>query len=123
MTVVLVIPLGFTALSKIISQRWRDLPEQGKEFYRELARLDWRRHQESNSAAAAAKVQASQQEQQENGCVGLPYSGRSSTRNWLREAKVSCALRLLAKNYRAILEHSRKRCKMSKGATIAAASL
>ena len=32
-------------LSKVIAQRWRDLPEAGKDFYRNLARADWSRYQ------------------------------------------------------------------------------
>jgi hypothetical protein len=37
--------IGFTALSKLISKRWKDLPEDQKDFYREVASLDWERYQ------------------------------------------------------------------------------
>jgi hypothetical protein len=37
--------IDFTTLSKLISKRWKDLPEDQKDFYREVASLDWERYQ------------------------------------------------------------------------------
>jgi hypothetical protein len=37
--------IDFTSLSKLISKRWKDLSEDQKDFYREVASLDWERYQ------------------------------------------------------------------------------
>lgn len=37
--------IDFTTLSKLISTRWKELPEQDKEFYRQVAAKDWERYQ------------------------------------------------------------------------------
>jgi hypothetical protein len=37
--------IDFTTLSKLISKRWKGLPEDQKDFYREVASLDWERYQ------------------------------------------------------------------------------
>jgi hypothetical protein len=37
--------IDFTTLSKLISKRWRDLPEDQRAFYRQVASLDWKRYQ------------------------------------------------------------------------------
>jgi len=39
--------MEFTQLSRVIAQRWKDLAEHGKDFYRNLARADWNRYQET----------------------------------------------------------------------------
>ena len=33
-------------LSRVIAQRWKDLPEYGKAFYRQLAKADWNKYQQ-----------------------------------------------------------------------------
>ncbi|GKY96616.1 hypothetical protein MPSEU_000621200 [Mayamaea pseudoterrestris] len=37
--------IDFTTLSKLISSRWKELSEQDKEFYRQVAAKDWERYQ------------------------------------------------------------------------------
>ena len=37
--------IDFTTLSKLISTRWKELPECDKEFYRQVAAKDWERYQ------------------------------------------------------------------------------
>ena len=45
------------SLSKVIGERWRKLPDEGKEFYRDVAARDAQRH-------ALQQLQAQQQQQQ-----------------------------------------------------------
>jgi len=42
--------IDFTTLSKLISQRWKKLPEEGKNFYRCVAAKDWGRYQREINA-------------------------------------------------------------------------
>ena len=37
--------ISFSSLSKLVSQRWKELPEAHKGFYKELASKDWTRYQ------------------------------------------------------------------------------
>jgi hypothetical protein len=37
--------IDFTSLSKLISKRWKELPEDSRAFYRQVASLDWERYQ------------------------------------------------------------------------------
>jgi hypothetical protein len=37
--------IDFTTLSKLISQRWKELGDDNKEFYRQVASQDWERYQ------------------------------------------------------------------------------
>jgi HMG (high mobility group) box len=38
--------ISFTALSKLVSQRWKVLPPEQKEFYQHVVSKDWKRYQE-----------------------------------------------------------------------------
>jgi hypothetical protein len=49
--------IDFTTLSKCISQRWRDLSEEGKDFYRDIATADWQRYQQQVNHIASFRMQ------------------------------------------------------------------
>jgi hypothetical protein len=60
--------IDFSTLSKVISTRWKELPDDRKDFYRQVAAQDWARfqndlaeykHGASIDAAAAAAAAAS----------------------------------------------------------------
>lgn len=38
--------IDFTTLSKLISSRWKELPEERKDFYKQVAARDWERYQQ-----------------------------------------------------------------------------
>jgi HMG (high mobility group) box len=54
--------IDFTSLSRLISSRWKELPDCRKDFYRQVAAQDWERFQreleEYKKPAAAANAQA-----------------------------------------------------------------
>lgn len=45
--------INFATLSKSISMRWKQLPESGKEFYREISLRDWDRFRKESSELEA----------------------------------------------------------------------
>lgn len=56
--------IAFTTLSKLISQRWKDLDDDKREFYRQVAAKDWERYQRELSdykrlTAATSKIWSS----------------------------------------------------------------
>ena len=55
--------IDFTSLSRLISSRWKELPDCRKDFYRQVAAQDWERFQREldeykKPLAAAANSQA-----------------------------------------------------------------
>ncbi|GAX09644.1 hypothetical protein FisN_19Lh108 [Fistulifera solaris] len=52
--------IDFTTLSKLISSRWKELAEDRKDFYRDVAAKDWERYQKelSHYKSAASDVSA-----------------------------------------------------------------
>ncbi len=42
--------ISFTSLSKMVSKHWKELPEEHKNFYKQVASRDWQRYQQELAA-------------------------------------------------------------------------
>jgi HMG (high mobility group) box len=70
--------IDFTSLSRLISSRWKELPDGRKDFYRQVAAQDWERFQRELDEYKKPLVAVDSQAAPAAGMTPEPVGSRSS---------------------------------------------